>query len=76
MQRAVIKSRLILEDCLDLLDISWFPLIRETYDSFVTAYRKTNIPLPRQNPQRSKAIASILIQLFLIALIFKFQFVT
>ncbi|MEM9510748.1 MAG: hypothetical protein AAGA16_24250, partial [Cyanobacteria bacterium P01_E01_bin.35] len=52
---AVIKSKLVMENCLDLLDIGWFPLIRETYDSFVTAYRKTNIPLPRQNPQRSKA---------------------
>jgi hypothetical protein len=52
---AVIKSKLVLENCLDLLDIGWFPLIRETYDLFVTAYRKTNIPLPRQNPQRSKA---------------------
>ena len=52
---AVIKSKLVLESCLDLLDIAWFPLIRETYDSFVTTYRKTNIPLPRQNSQRSKA---------------------
>ena len=40
---------------MDLLDIGWFPLIRETYDSFVSSYRKTDIPLPRQNPQRSKA---------------------
>ncbi len=52
---AVIRAKLVLENCLDLLDIGWFPLIRETYDSFVTAYKKTNIPLPRQNPQRSKA---------------------
>ncbi len=27
---AVIKSKLVLENCLDLLDIGWFPLIRET----------------------------------------------
>ena len=52
---AVIRSRLVLENCLDLLDISWFPIIREAYGFFVEEYRKTNRPLPRQNPQRSKA---------------------
>ena len=52
---AVIGSRLVLENCLDLLDISWFPTIREAYSLFVEAYRQTNQPLPRQNPQRSKA---------------------
>ena len=52
---AVIKSRLSLENCLDLLDIIWFPFIGEAYDLFVRSYQQTNIPLPRQNPQRSKA---------------------
>ncbi len=52
---AVIKSRLMLENCLDLLDIIWFPFIGEAYDLFVHSYQQTNIPLPRQNPQRSKA---------------------
>ena len=52
---AVIRSQLVLENCLDLLDISWYPIIREAYEMFVCAYQKANIPLPRQNPQRSKA---------------------
>lgn len=52
---AVIKSRLMLDNCLDLLDIIWFPFIGEAYDFFVRSYQQTNIPLPRQNPQRSKA---------------------
>ena len=52
---AVIKSQLVLENCMDLLDIDWYPIIRETYAMFVCEYQKANIPLPRQNPQRSKA---------------------
>lgn len=52
---AVIKSELVLENCIDLLDISWNPIIRDTYRIFVLEYQKANISLPRQNPQRSKA---------------------
>lgn len=32
---AVIKSELVLENCIDLLDIAWNPIIRETYQMFV-----------------------------------------
>lgn len=52
---AVIKSELVLENCVDLLDIAWNPIIRETYGMFVKEYEKASIPLPRQNPQISKA---------------------
>lgn len=52
---AVIRSELVLENCIDLLDIAWNPIIQETYGMFVREYQKANIPLPRQNPQRSKA---------------------
>jgi hypothetical protein len=52
---AVIKSELALENCIDLLDIDWYPIFRETYAMFVSAYQKANVPLPRQNPERSKA---------------------
>lgn len=52
---AVIRSELVLESCIDLLDIAWNPIIRETYRMFILEYQKANIPLPSQNPQRSKA---------------------
>ena len=52
---AVIKSELKLENCIDLLDIDWYPIIRETYSMFVEEYGKANILLPRQDPQTSKA---------------------
>ena len=51
---AVIKSELVLENCIDLLDIAWNPIIRETYEMFVLEYKKANIPLPRQNSQKSR----------------------
>lgn len=52
---AVIRSVIRLENCIDLLDINWFPIIREAYSLFVDEYRKINQPLPSQNPERSKA---------------------
>jgi hypothetical protein len=52
---AVICSLIRLENCIDLLDINWFPIIKEAYSFFVEEYRRTNRPLPRQNPERSKA---------------------
>ena len=52
---AVIKSELVLNRCIDLLDLDWYPIIRETYQMFVSEYQRGNVPLPRQNPQISKA---------------------
>lgn len=52
---AVIRSLIRLENCMDLFDIEWIPIIREAYDIFVEEYRKSNQPLPKQNPARSKA---------------------
>jgi hypothetical protein len=52
---AVICSSIRLENCIDLLDVGWYPLLKRTYRSFVENYKSINRPLPTQNPDRSKA---------------------
>jgi hypothetical protein len=52
---AVICSRIRLDDCIDLFDIGWQPLLKNVYNSFVEQYQATDRPLPQQNPARSKA---------------------
>ncbi len=52
---AVICSRIRLNNCIDLFDIGWQPLLKNVYNSFVEQYRDTEQPLPKQNPERSKA---------------------
>lgn len=52
---AVICSRIRLDNCIDLFDIGWQPLLKNVYNSFVEQCRDTDRPLPQQNPQRSKA---------------------
>jgi hypothetical protein len=52
---AVIRSLIRLENCIDLLDIGWQPLLKNVYNSYVEQYRAINRPLPKQNPDRSKA---------------------
>jgi hypothetical protein len=52
---AVICSRIQLENCIDLLDVNWFPLLKNIYNLFSEQYRDTNKLLPKQNPLRSKA---------------------
>ena len=52
---AVIRSRIRLDNCIDLFDIGWQPLLKNVYNSFVEQYRETNRPLPKQQPDRSKA---------------------
>jgi hypothetical protein len=52
---AVICSRIRLDNCIDLFDIGWQPLLKNVYNSFVEQYRDTDRPLPQQNPARSKA---------------------
>jgi hypothetical protein len=52
---AVIGALIRLENCIDLLDIAWFPFLKDVYNSFVEQYRVSNQTLPKQNPQRSKA---------------------
>ena len=54
-QPAVIKSRIRLNNCIDLLDVGWVPTIKEIYNRFVDNYQAANLPLPTQNPDRSKA---------------------
>ena len=52
---AVICARIQLDNCIDLLDIQWFPVLKNIYNSFDDQYRSANRPLPKQNPSRSKA---------------------
>ena len=52
---AVIRSLIRLDNCIDLFDISWQPLLKNVYNPFVEQYQATNRPLPKQNPDRSKA---------------------
>ena len=52
---AVIRSLIRLDNCIDLFDIGWQPLLKNVYNSFVEQYRETNRPLPKQQPDRSKA---------------------
>ncbi len=52
---AVICSRICLDNCIDLFDIGWQPLLKNVYNSFVEQYQTTDRPLPKQNPERSKA---------------------
>ncbi|MGL5033844.1 MAG: hypothetical protein ACRC6M_08595 [Microcystaceae cyanobacterium] len=51
----VIRALIQLENCLDLFDVGWFPLLRNLYSSFIKKYENSNQPLPKQNPERSKA---------------------
>ena len=52
---AVIRSLIRLDNCIDLFDIGWQPLLKNVCNSFVEQYRETNRPLPKQQPDRSKA---------------------
>jgi hypothetical protein len=60
---AVIRALIRLDNCIDLFDITWQPLLKHIYNSFRERYRLINRPLPKQNPdsrserlrQRSKA---------------------
>jgi hypothetical protein len=52
---AVICSRVCLDNCIDLFDIGWQPLLKNVYNAFVEQYRDTDRLLPQQNPERSKA---------------------
>jgi hypothetical protein len=52
---AVVRARIELENCIDLLDINWMPPIKSIYHLFIEKYRRANLPLPTQNPSKSKA---------------------
>jgi hypothetical protein len=51
----VLRASLQLTNCIDLFDIGWQPLLKSLYNPFVEQWRTTNRPLPRQDPDRSKA---------------------
>jgi hypothetical protein len=52
---AVICARLRLENCIDLFDVGWQPLLKAVYNDFVNEYLSDGQPLPAQNPESSKA---------------------
>jgi hypothetical protein len=52
---AVIGAAIGLDNCIDLLDIAWFPLLKNVYNPFREQYRFRNRPLPTQKPELSKA---------------------
>jgi hypothetical protein len=52
---AVICARIQLDNCIDLFDVKWFPILKNIYNLFGEQYRETNKPLPKQNPLHSKA---------------------
>jgi hypothetical protein len=52
---AVIFALVRLDNCIDLFDIGWQPLLKKVYNPFVERYRIEDQPLPKQNPDVSKA---------------------
>ncbi len=52
---AVICARIHLDNCVDLFDVKWFPILKNIYNLFREQYLDTNKPLPKQNPSHSKA---------------------
>lgn len=52
---AVIRAVIQLDNCIDLLDIKWFPPLKIVYNSFREGYQRFERPLPKQNPTLSKA---------------------
>jgi hypothetical protein len=45
---AVLKSRLRLEDCMDLLDSGWSSLLADAYDQFLKRMNRAGLSVPRQ----------------------------
>jgi hypothetical protein len=52
---AVIFALIKLENCIDLFDVGWQPLLKNMCNLFTERRRSMNRPLPKQNPDRSKA---------------------
>ena len=40
---------------MDLFDVAWYPWLKSVYNPFVEQYKTLNLPLPTQDPDRSKA---------------------
>jgi hypothetical protein len=47
-EAAVLGALIRLEDCMDLLDIQWAPVLTAAYDAFLTQLKRVQLPLPRQ----------------------------
>lgn len=48
-QPAVIRSIIRLENCIDLLDITWSSIIAEAYGAYIEQCERIKQPLPRQS---------------------------
>jgi hypothetical protein len=44
---AVIRAIIQLDNCIDLLDIKWFPPLKIVYNSFREGYQRFERPLPK-----------------------------
>jgi hypothetical protein len=52
---ALVCAVIQLDNCIDLFDVKWFPILKNIYNLFDEQYRSANRPLPKQNPSRSKS---------------------
>ena len=48
VEAAVLGAVIRLEDCMDLLDIQWAPVLAEAYDAFLAQLKRVQLPLLRQ----------------------------
>jgi hypothetical protein len=48
VEAAVLGAVIRLEDCMDLLDIQWAPVLAEAYDAFLTQLKRVQMSIPRQ----------------------------
>ena len=46
---AVIGARLLLENCIDLLDLGWYQVMSEAYDSYTRNLKDYGQPIPTQS---------------------------
>jgi hypothetical protein len=48
LEGTVLVSSISLSDCMDFLDIKWSHFLSELYDSFLTQWKRSGLPLPSQ----------------------------
>jgi hypothetical protein len=47
-QAAVVASRIRLEDCMDLLDIHWYSVLADAYNSLIAQLKQAGLAIPEQ----------------------------
>lgn len=48
-EAAVVRSVIGLEDCMDLVDVSWAKVLPEMYNAFLGQLKRANLPIPQQS---------------------------